>query len=431
MTRLVRFAAALCALIAAASYACAEDMSVIEALDIMLTDNIALRSMRQEAEKAQAKYDASRMLLAPEVSVTAGADVQRKPQTSDGSDRSDSRSVSATIRQPLWTGGRVAALRRQASSLVNEVGLKVIDAENASAGELFARFFNVLLQAEKIEAERSAVATSEAHLREIEHMNSLGLSNRLEVIRASGALATNRAMLVAAESAHSTAVISLMNYLAIPPGSKRGVRGELRALPVDGTREESLAAALERRADIKAISEREKFQQAQIEVAKSGMRPKLELGATAGWLDPYDGRDRSGSTWRAELTLTIPVFDRMASRTEVRDARAALEQERIAMEGAEIDVRSDIETAWTEIERTFELMESTSQALELATESLRLAEVGFQEGVTPQLDLLSAQTSLTEARLTHLSSLYAHMIAVASLRVTEGRMIEWIGEAGF
>ncbi|NLD05357.1 MAG: TolC family protein, partial [Synergistaceae bacterium] len=84
--------------------------------------------------------------------------------------------------------------------------------------------------------------------------------------------------------------------------------------------------------------------------------------------------------------------------------------------------------AWTEIESTLQHLKASEKALELAMESLRLAEVGFREGVTPQLDLLNAQTSLTSSRLDYARSQYNHLLTIVALKVTEATVIEWTGE---
>ena len=105
-----------------------------------------------------------------------------------------------------------------------------------------------------------------------------------------------------------------------------------------------------------------------------------------------------------------------------------LEQDKIALEQKELDIKSEVEIAWSEVESTLDHLKASEKALELARESLRLAEVGFREGVTPQLDLLNAQTSLTSSRLDHARSQFNHLIAIAALKVTEGTVIEWTKE---
>ena len=109
-------------------------------------------------------------------------------------------------------------------------------------------------------------------------------------------------------------------------------------------------------------------------------------------------------------------------------AKASLEQDKIAVGQKEIDIKSEVETAWTEAETTLLRLKATTKALELAKESLRLAEVGYKEGVSPQLDLLDAQSKLTSAMLENASAKYNHLIAAAALKMAEGTIIKWSGE---
>ena len=429
-SRVIRRILAVLALAAATGLmACpleaAISMDIKEAIDRTLESNSTLKSLRQEAAKASATKLQTDALWTPEIGLNAYVDEQRESQTSDGSDRTDNRVARVTLSQTLYSGGRNSALRRQTEQVKSIAALSLIDGENAAMGELFARFYNVLLQERRIETEQSAIHTSEVHLREVSTMSELGLANRLEVIRASQQLATNRASLSTAEGLYDAALIALMNYMAIPPEERRPVVGKLQVIDVAGDRTASLELAMKNRADRELLEQQLAYQANQIEIERSGTRPKVTLGASAGRLDPYRQRDRGGDTWRAELSITVPVFDRNVTRGNVLRAQAVMEQDRISIEQKDLDIRSGVETAWTELETTLEHLESTTQALELAEETLRLAEVGFQEGVTPQLDLLAAQTSLTESRLEHLRSLYNHMLAVVALKVTEGTIIGW------
>ena len=189
-----------------------------------------------------------------------------------------------------------------------------------------------------------------------------------------------------------------------------------------------MTLATKYRADLIRLEEQIKYQKNQIEIEKSGMRPKIAFGASAGYLDPYLKNNRGDNTWRAELSVSIPILDRNVTRSSVIKAGAVLAQDKIELEQKELDIKSEVETAWTEIETTLRHLEASEKALELAEESLRLAEVGYREGVTPQLDLLSAQTSVTSARLDYIRSKYNHLLTVVALKVTEGTIINWARE---
>ncbi|MCK9341815.1 MAG: TolC family protein [Synergistaceae bacterium] len=402
-------------------------VGINEAIELTLTNNSGLRSLRQETIKAFAFQIQADGTLLPSLSANAYLDRQKESTTNDG-ERNDNKGARATLEQVIYSGGKNSAIRNQSKQVKNIAEMIIANGENNTVGELYARFYNVLLQRERIKAEESAVNTSQQHLKEVEKMRQLGLANSLEVIRAGQLLATNTANLSTAKGLYESAHISLMNYMGIPPEGRREVTGELSVPEAVGTRQASLEVAREKRADLKRLEEQLEYQKNQILIEKSGTRPKITFGASAGYLNPYLKDDRGDDTWRAELSVTVPIFDRNTSRGNAIKAGAVLEQDKIALEQKELDVKSEVETAWAEIESTLQHLKASEKALELAKESLRLAEVGFREGVTPQLDLLNAQTSLTSARLDHARSQYNHLLTIVALKVTEGTVIEWTGE---
>ncbi len=402
-------------------------VDIHEAIELTLTNNSGLRSLRQETVKAYAFEIQADGTLLPSLSANAYVDRQKESTTDDG-ERNDNKGAKASLEQIIYSGGKNIAIRNQSKQVRNIAEMIISNGENSAVGELYARFYNVLLQRERINAERSAVNTSEQHLKEVQKMRELGLANSLEVIRAGQLLATNTANLSTAKGLYESAIIALMNYMGIPPENRRDIKGELSVPEAEGTRQRSLETAQEKRADLKKLEEQLKYQKNQILIEKSGTRPKITFGASAGYLNPYLKDDRGDDTWRAELSVTVPIFDRNTARGNTIKAGAVLEQDKIALEQKQLDIKSEVETAWTEIESTLQHLKASEKALELAKESLRLAEVGFREGVTPQLDLLNAQTSLTSARLDHARSQYNHLLTIVALKVTEGTIIEWTGE---
>lgn len=402
-------------------------IDIHEATRITLEDNSELRSLRQEIVKAFAfKVRADGTLLP---SVSAGLDLskQKEETTNDGS-RNDSREARISLEQVISSGGKDPALRRQSRQAAVMANMLTADGENRVIGELYARFHNVLLLKDRIKAEESAVGTSEQHLKEIRRMRELGLANSLEVIRAGQQLAVNTANLSGARGLYEAAHISLMNYMGIPPEKRLEIRGSLTVPEPDGDRKTSLERAESSRADLMRLKEQLEYQKNQILIEKSGTMPKITLGLSSGYVSPYLKDDRSDDTWKAQLSVAVPIFDRNTARGNTITAKAVLEQDRIALEQKELDIKSEVETAWTEVENSLDHLRASEKALELAEESLRLAEVGFHEGVTPQLDLLSAQTSLTSARLNYSRSQYSHLLTIVALKVTEGNVIEWAGE---
>ena len=403
-------------------------LEIEEAVRLTLENNAALRSLEQELVKAGAfKLQADGTLL-PAVSAAGTADSQRESQTSDGSDRSSTRSVSATLEQTVYSGGKNSALRAQSPQVKSIAEAALADGRNAAVGELYARFYNVILKRKQIEAELAAVATSELHLKQVTKMSELGLATRLDVIRAAKQLASNTAALAEARGLYENAGISLLNYMAIPPENPRDVRGALYDPAVSGDVVSSLAAAQANRPDRKGLEQQLLYQINQIKIEKSGLLPKVTAGLSSGWANPYQKEDRSGDTWRAAINLSVPIFDRNVTRSAVIKAKAVREQDSIALAQKDVDIKSEVAAAWTDIETSKKSLHASEKALELAKETLRLAEAGYREGVTPQLDLLDAQSSLTLAQLEYNRAQYSCIVAAAALKMTEGLIVNWNGD---
>ena len=169
-------------------------ISIHEAIELTLTNNSTLRSLRQEIKKAYAfKLQADGTLL-PSISASASIDRQKESTTNDG-ERNDNKGAQVALEQIIYSGGKNSAIRRQSKQVKSIAELMISNGENDAVGALYVRFYNVILQREKIKAEESAVKTSEQHLKEVQKMRELGLANSLEVIRAGQQLATNTANL--------------------------------------------------------------------------------------------------------------------------------------------------------------------------------------------------------------------------------------------
>ena len=102
------------------------------------------------------KIQADRTLL-PSITADAGLDKQKESTTNDGA-RNDNKTTVVTLEQIIYSGGKNSALRDQSKQVKSMAEMIIADGENNAVGELYARFYNVLLQKERIKAEESAVA---------------------------------------------------------------------------------------------------------------------------------------------------------------------------------------------------------------------------------------------------------------------------------
>ncbi len=402
----------------------AQDLSIEEAIAAALKQSPTLNARRQELNKAKGGVVQARGNFLPRLSLTGQYSDNRYPTVSGGS-RTDSASAGVALTQNLYAGGRHAALRRQSRAALSQAELGVREAEEALAVNVYDAFYGVILAREKVAAAQDAVETSRTHLREVRQMLGVGLANQLEVIRAEQQLSANEAALASSRGAFDAGRITLLNLMGLPPSSELLPKGPLELDAPRGTARQSVALAQKQRADVAMLERQIAIQSEQIKIVRSAMKPSFDLSATADYSDPSHSRDAGDDSWKAALTLEIPLYDRGQTRGEVMKAKAVQEQNRQALRQKELDVLSQIELVWIEIADSAVQAEARRKSLALARETLRLSQVGYREGVTPQLDLLEAQSNLTAARKDYSQSLFDHLMKVVALKRAEGALIAW------
>ncbi len=423
MKRLVQSALAA-GIILTASPLFARDLSIEQALKTALENNATLNAERQELNKAKGGVVQARGNFYPSLTMSGEYSDGRYPSVSNGW-RSDSASGALTLTQNLYAGGKYAAQRRQARETLNQTELSIQEAEEALAVNVYDAFYGVLLAQETVAAARDAVETSRKHVLEVRHMLRLGLANQLELIRAEQQLSSNEASLASCRGSLDLERIELLNLMGLPPASDLLPTGTLEMPTPDGAASVSVELARKQRPDIAVLHKQVDIQKEEIKIARSGMLPTLDFSISADYDAPYHNQDRGENSWEAALSLEIPIYDRGQTRGAVMKAEAQQEQNKKSIQQKELDILSEVELAWIEIGDSVLQVEACGKALSLAKESLRLSQVGYREGVTPQLDLLEAQSNHTAARKDYSQALFDHLMKVVALKRAEGALIPW------
>jgi outer membrane protein TolC len=143
-------------------------------------------------------------------------------------------------------------------------------------------------------------------------------------------------------------------------------------------------------------------------------------GATlAGWGSRLDG-------WTAGVQAQWSIFDGRATAGRVVQARSQLEQTKLSLAEATLAVEVQVRQAYSSLVEAWELVQASSKTVEQAQEALRLANVRYGAGTATQLDVLTSQVALTEARLNQLQAYYGYNVALAAMRQAIGQADEFV-----
>ena len=407
-------------------------LSLAELSDFALRNNPGTRVAWANAMVDRAGIAAARALLQPYVALsvpltfdhatTTGNSSTAAASAASGLTRSFSPNLGLT-----WvlfdfgaraSGVEAARWQAVASQLGynRELQTVVSAVEQAYYGLLGARQLQAVLQL-GVQAARASLDVVQARRRR-------GFSTGGEIAQAEAAWADAQLQLVRAQATARSAAGSLANAVGLPVNTVLYLADDEVTSPGAVNRpnaprvDELLATARTSRADLVALNALILQGNAQLAAAEAQGRPTLALSAQAAqrWGSDKD----TSSTQQLAFTLSIPLFDGGLVRAQTQAARA-----RVQVYAAQRDQQR--QSVDLEVWQRFQIADSAEAVIDSAQALLRSATVAegaarerYGAGVGSLLELLVAQSTAAQARVSVVQARYDARLAVARLGYAVG-----------
>jgi outer membrane protein TolC len=179
------------------------------------------------------------------------------------------------------------------------------------------------------------------------------------------------------------------------------------------TMEAAMAEAIKNRSDLKAAQQQVTAAEKTLSAAHAERYPELTAEVDYGEIGVNPGN--SYATLNATGKLTGPIFEEGKLRGDARIADAQLQQARAQLNNLEGHIRADVKDAILDIQSSEQLVSVARSNVDLASEALRDAQDRFQAGVSDNLAVSQAQSSVAQANDRYVSSLYQLNVSKLSL----------------
>ena len=116
------------------------------------------------------------------------------------------------------------------------------------------------------------------------------------------------------------------------------------------------------------------------------------------------------------MNLSIPIFQGFRTRTNIEQTRIEYEKYEAKINSKELEIRQNIKDLIQKLETYNEMLEINKINLESAEEDLRAAQEMYKLESATMLEVLDAQSNLTQARGNLVSTRYEAKIAEIQLK---------------
>lgn len=326
------------------------------------------------------------------------------------------------ISYPLYTGGRVEAQIALAEANLRGAQATFTRTQQQVVYSAEQTYLQGLLASENVAAAQRALVQANESLRVSQARFSTGAAPQFDVLQAQVAVANAEQTLVRAQVGGASAQVNLSAALNLPQDTSLEFTDTLAPRAVEGTLADAIARALRARPDLVALQSQIAAAQASIDVAVSGGRPIVSVGAGYG-LGNSNGQATSISgSWSVTLGVTLSVFDGGITQAKIREAQLRVDQLKVREAQARQQIELDVRLAWLALQQAAGQSTAATKAVEQGREAARLAAVRYEAGVGTSLEVVSAQSTLAQAELSLASARFDQNAARIQLILATGSL---------
>ncbi|MFH1623850.1 MAG: TolC family protein [Pseudomonadota bacterium] len=396
-----------------------------ESISLALRKNPQVLITEEERKIAEEKIVEARAAALPEAKATGQYTRLDTPSTYLGRaiGDEDNFSVNFGLEQSLYTGGKVWSALRIAGlyKAYSDLGSKLT--RNQVTYQTKNGYYTILFLRELVKIRQESVKLLEEHLDITRKKFEVGLVSNFEVLRAEVELANAKPPLIKARNQLGRTGDSFKKLLGLDLAVRLALEGNLsyvpeRIIPL----EDAIGIADKERPDLGQQKLIKKINEEQLNIAKSGYKPKLSLFANYEGMSPESSSTNHdwGWGWNAGLKAEMPLFSGFATKSQVSQSVIEMKKADIVYRDMKEEIKLEIRNSLDEIQEAIQTINSQEKNVEQAMEGLRIAEIRYKNEVSPQIEVMDAQVALTAARVNHFQAIYDYEIALAKLELAVG-----------
>lgn len=252
-----------------------------------------------------------------------------------------------------------------------------------------------------------------------------GLATLPDVLEARSAAAQADYDLQAAIGATEIARGDLATALGVSPTSTLQVESiQNLTIPQEITDsvEASIDRALAQRPDLMQRVAELRAAESEVKAARTAYLPTLSIAGTAGIARSYEQQNLGPSLysptqeyWNATLSLSLTLFDGWARESRLARAKADQKQAAAEVDTIRDQVENQVWSAYSTARTALREQKAAAALLASASESYDAALQSYTYGVRNQIDVVSAQRTLAEARSADVSARTQLLTGMAAL----------------
>lgn len=418
-------------------------LTLDKAIEISLENNFQLREAENNLSLSRAQVRSAQAEFLPSLNASLNGNqnvgrqfVQEDASFTDRTTYNVSGGVSTNI---AIFGGfeNINNLRRSRTNYRREEA----DSERIRESIIFntaMRYLQLLLDRELLDIAEQNLETSRVQLRQVEAQVEVGSRPTVDLYQQQSVVASNELQVVQAENALSVSRTQLIRVLQLDPLEEVQFEApeidESVMLPQDLNLEEMISIALSSRSDVQSQRLSIDASRYSLAIARAAYYPSLNASTNFNtrYSDQYAVNNQSvafGDQFFDQMisrsvgfSISIPIFNRMNTRTSVEQAKVQYRNARLALEDIRYEVREEIGQAYNDYVSLVKEIDATEKALLAAERAYETQQERYEIGAASLIELNQSTANYMEAMSNREQVLYNFLFQEKLLDYYLGRL---------
>lgn len=391
--------------------------------DYALEHNISIKQRDLNRQQQEVEVNTARNSRLPDLNASASENFSfgrgLTAQNTYTNTNTSSTSFSLGTSVPLFTGFRIPRTLE-----LNRLNLEAATADLEKARndiriQVAQSYVQILYSMELCDVARRQVEIDSLQVFRLREMQRNGKASGAEVAQQEAALAQSRLTVTQADNDYRLNVLSLTQLLELPSSEGFSIM-----------RDEQVKVEGSAGAEIQAEQIRLQGAEKNIEIAKSALLPSLTLSGgvgsnyykTSGFHSDSFGRQLSNNfSQYIGLSLSVPIFNRFATRNSIRTAQLNRENQRLQLENAKKTLYKEMQQASCNMSNSQAKYVSCEEALRSHQEAFNLMSAKYENGKANITEFNEAKNNLMKAESDLARAKYEHMYNRALLHYYQGK----------
>ena len=411
-----------------------------ECIDYAIEHNISIKQQENNVKNQEVSLSTAKNSRLPNLQASAseslgfGRGLTSNNTYANRNTQSTSFNLGSDV--PIYTGGQITNQIRQ-----NKLNLQAALADLEKAKEnismqVASAYLEAVYQKDLVTVAERQKELSEAQARRVELLFQNGKVSETELAEANSHVAADELSLTQQQNSRMLALLDLSQLLELPTPEEFDIqRPEVNdpATVILTTPDVIYAEALNIKPQIQAGKLNVLSAERGVRIAQSGHYPSVHFSAgmgsnyykTSGFkADPFSKQMDDNFNQSLGVSLSVPIFNRFATRNAVRQARLQVTSQQMQLEETKKALYKEIQQAYYNALAAQKQCISSYAALQSSQTAFNLMQKKYENGKATATEYQESKTALQKAESTALQSRYTFLFRQKIIEFYRGRPLE-------